>query len=214
MGRILRDRRSNNPSIFYWLDDALYLNITNRCTNNCYFCLRKFKTGIAKFNLKLKDEPTAKRVIEELHDAVSRRFCKEVVFCGFGEPMTRLDLLLEVARWVHKNIKKPVRIDTNGHALVLYPERDVARELKEAGVSRLSVSLNAHNKAVYHDVCQPQFENVFENILEFIKQAGTAGLDVEITAVTIPEVKIFEIGKIAADMKVGFRVRPYLPCFW
>lgn len=78
----------------------------------------------------------------------------------------------------------------------------------------MSVSLNAHNKAVYNKVCRPEFENAFERVLEFIRQVGDAGLEVEITAVTIPEVRISEVEKIASDMEVGFRIRPYLPCIW
>jgi len=208
----LTDRK--RPSIVYWLNKKLYLNITNRCTNRCYFCLSKFKTGISEFNLKLKNEPSPEEIIKELLTFLYRKPWKEIVFCGFGEPTTRLDTLLKVANWISKNASIPVRVDTNGHAFLLYPERDVVAELKEASVSKVSVSLNAYDEATYSEVCHPKFEGAFEKILEFIKRARDGGLDVEVTAVTIPEIKISKVEKIASNMGVKFRVRPYLPCIW
>lgn len=128
--------------------------------------------------------------------------------------MTRLSTVLEVTSWINENALKPVRVDTNGHAFLLYPERDVITELKEVGVSRLSVSLNAHDKATYNEVCKPKFEDAFGKVLEFIECARDAVLDVEATAVTIPEIRISKMEKIASEMKVKFRVRPYSPCIW
>ncbi len=107
---------------------------------------------------------------------------------------------------------RPIRINTNGHALLLYPKREVVDEIKEAGVKRLNVSLNAQNASVYNSVCRPKFENAFEKILEFVEKARDSDLCVEITAVTIPEVKVSEVKKIAENLGVGFRVRLYSPC--
>jgi len=42
------------PSVVYWLGDNLYLNITFRCFNNCYFCFRRHNSGIDGFDLKLR----------------------------------------------------------------------------------------------------------------------------------------------------------------
>ena len=138
--------RKRNPSIIYWLGNSLYLNITNKCSNCCYFCFRKYKNGIQGFNLKLEREPTSEEVISELRKVINRKNWEEVVFCGFGEPLEKLDLVLEVTRWVKKNCRKAVRIDTNGQGYLLNRGRDVVRELKEAGVDKVSVSLNAHDK--------------------------------------------------------------------
>lgn len=106
-----------------------------------------------------------------------------------------------------------VRIDTNGHGCLLNPKRNVIKELKEAGVDRISVSLNAHDKATYIQVCKPQFENAFENVLKFIEKASRE-FDTEITTVTIPEVDIQKVRETAGKMGVKFRIRQYIPCFW
>jgi len=202
-----------NPSVVYWLGNSLYLNITNRCPNNCYFCFRKFKKGIQGFNLKLEKEPSSSDVAKELQKVINRKNWSEVVFCGFGEPLERLNCVLEVTRWIKKHYGKVVRIDTNGQGYLLNEGRKVVKELKEAGVDEISVSLNAHEKATYNQICKPEFENAFEGVLEFIEKARE-NFDTEITAVTIPEVDIRKVREIAKRMGVRFRVRQYIPCFW
>ena len=208
------------PSVVYWLPHdntqsfSLYLNVTNRCPNNCYFCFRKFKNGVRGFNLKLRKEPSANEVVRELQKVIKRKNWSEVVFCGFGEPLERLDCILDVTRWVKKHYGKAVRIDTNGQGYLLNEGREVVKELKNAGVDKVSVSMNAHDKATYNQVCKPEFENAFERILEFVEKAKKENLDTEITAVTIPEAAISTVRELAKRMGVGFRVREYIPCFW
>jgi len=203
------------PSIVYWLENNLYLNITNRCSNNCYFCLRNFLDGVRGFNLKLEKEPTISEIIAELENVINRRNWREIVFCGFGEPLERLDCVLEVSRWIRKHYGKIVtlRVDTNGQALLLNKGRNVVKELKMAGVDKVSVSLNAHDKETYNQVCRPNFENAFESILEFVKKAKEL-LDVEVTVVRIPEIDISKAEQIAKEMGVKFRVREYIQPFW
>lgn len=208
-------RLTRSPSLVYWFGDNLYLNITNRCSNNCYFCIRKFKEGVGGFNLKLSREPSADEVIKELQDIINKRSWREIVFCGFGEPLERLDCLLEISRWIKKHYGKivTIRVDTNGQALLLNKDREVIKELKEAGVNKISVSLNAHDKEAYMQICRPAFTNAFESILEFIEKAKEK-FDIEITAVAIPEADISKIKAIAQKMEVNFRVREYIPCSW
>ncbi|MEM0313714.1 MAG: TatD family nuclease-associated radical SAM protein [Candidatus Bathyarchaeia archaeon] len=206
---------AKTPSIVYWLGDNLYLNITNQCPNRCYFCLRNFKDGVGGFNLKIQREPTVDEVLSKLQNAIDMRRWKEIVFCGFGEPLVRLDCVLEVSRRIRQNYGKiiAIRVNTNGQGYLLNKGRNVVEELKAAGVDRVSVSLNAHDKATYMEVCRPSFENAYENILEFIERAKKV-LDVEVTAVTIPEVDLDKVAEIAAGMGVKFRIRPYIPGFW
>ena len=203
-----------NPSIVYWLGNSLYLNITNKCSNHCYFCFRKFKNGVQEFNLKLEKEPTSEEVIDELRKFKNRKNWSEVVFCGFGEPLERLDLVLEITEWIKKNYWKTVRVDTNGQGNLLNKERNAVREMKHAGIDKVSVSLNAHDKATYNQICKPEFEDAYENVLEFIKKAKDEGLETEATALTIPEVDLAKVKDIAQKIGVKFSVREYIPFFW
>lgn len=201
------------PSIVYWLGNNLYLNITNQCSNNCYYCFRKYKNGIDGFNLKLHREPSLKEVVQQLQRVLNRKNWNEIVFCGFGEPMERLNCILEVTGWIKKHFAKVVRIDTNGQGYLLNPRREVIRELKEAGVDKISVGLNAHNEATYVYVCKPKLKNAFENVLKFIENASEE-FSTELTTITIPEVDIPEVREMARKMGVAFRIREYIPCFW
>ncbi|PVX25237.1 MAG: metallo cofactor biosynthesis protein [Candidatus Bathyarchaeum sp.] len=205
---------NTNPSIVYWLGNSIYLNITNRCSNSCYFCFRKHKNGIQEFNLKLENEPTAEEVITELQKIINRKNWKEVVFCGFGEPLERLDTVLELTRHIKKQHGKTVRVDTNGQGYLLNKGVDVIKELKKAGVDKLSVSLNASNKETYNEICKPENEDAYESVIEFIKRAKKADIETEATAVTVPEVNITKVKELADSLGVKFELREYIPFFW
>ena len=201
--------RKTKPALVYWLGESLYLNITNKCSNNCYFCLRNFVDGIANFKLKLDREPEPKEVIKQLINYINRRHWKEVVFCGFGEPTANFNCLLKVALWIRKHYSMPIRVDTNGHGYLLNPNRKVVEELYEAGVTHVSVSLNAPDKETYNKVCRPFFQNAFNEALHFIEKAKEL-LKVEITAVRIPELNVEEMKRLAESLGVPLRLRKYL----
>ena len=206
--------QKSKPRIVYWMGNNLYLNVTNRCSNDCYFCFRKFKKGIRDFNLKLENEPNVDEVQKELRKVINKQNWNEVVFCGFGEPLERLDLILKVTRWLKKHYLKTIRVDTNGHGYVLNNKREVVRELKDAGLDKISVSLNAADEATYNMVCKPSFENAYENVLEFINKSLEAGLETEATAVTISEVDIQKVKELSERMGVKFSIRQYTSLFW
>ena len=203
------------PRTVYWLDDKLYLNITNKCSNKCIFCLRNFKRGVAGFTLKLSEEPSLEQITLELNEALKRKRWKEVVFCGFGEPTERLDLLLILARCIKRRHDKPVaiRVNTNGQGYMLNSGRDVVEELKVAGVDKVSVSLNAGDEETYNEICKPSFAGSLQAVLGFIEKARTK-LDVEVTAVTTPEVDLHKVEDLAKQLGVKFRLRQHIPCFW
>lgn len=201
------------PSIVYRLGEKLYLNITNRCSNDCYFCFRKYKNGIGEFNLKLNAEPSTPELVEKIAAQLHKKQWREIVFCGFGEPFMRLDTVLEVTKQIKTICTLPVRIDTNGQAYLINNDRNVVEELKEAGVDRMSISLNAENRETYDFVCKPKLENAFESVLKFISEARVH-IDTEITAVTIPEVNISAMEALARNLGVKLRIRHYEPFFW
>jgi cyclic pyranopterin phosphate synthase len=205
----------DKPKTVYWIDNTLYLNITNQCSNCCYFCIRKYKPGVRGFNLKLKEEPTVKEIKTELSEVLHLRNWDELVFCGFGEPTERLDALLEVAKWVRQYYGKPLkmRVDTNGHGYLLNPGRDVAAEMKNAGIEKVSVSLNAETKEKYMEICKPNFPEAYEALLDFICRTKKL-LEVEATAVRLPEVNLAKVQAVANNLGVKFKVREYIQCFY
>ena len=207
--------KNEKPTTVYWLDNTLYLNITNLCSNCCFFCLKNFKRGVGGFDLKLSEEPTIETIICELGKVLSMRNWAEVVFCGLGEPTERLDVLLQVARWIrqHHGRLLSIRVNTNGQGCLLNPGRDVAAELEQAGVDKVSVSLNAADRETYDEICKPTFVCAYEAILDFIERAKPF-LEVEVTAVRMPEVDVANVKVVADGLGVRFRVREYIPCFF
>ena len=205
----------NHPVTVYWLDNTLYLNITNQCSNSCYFCLKRYRQGVGGFNLKLTQEPTLKQITEQLSEVLHMRNWDGLVFCGFGEPTTRLDILLQVARWVRQHYGRPltIRLDTNGHGYVLNAGRDVAGELKAAGMDKVSVSLNAGDAQTYREICKPTFLGAYDAVLDFIRRTKVV-LEVEVTAVRLPEVDLAKVQAVADNLGVVFKVREYIPCFY
>jgi TatD DNase family protein len=190
--------------ITYPIRNSLYLNITNRCTAACTFCVRYHTDFVKGHNLRLGEEPAAEDVIREIGDPT--RYA-EVVFCGYGEPLLRLDAVKAIAAEVKRRGGK-VRIDTNGHANLIH-KRNVLPEL--AGlVDAVSVSLNAQNAEVYEKLTQPKFgAPTYDAVKEFIREAKKYVPDVTATVVSAPGVEVEACRRIAEELGAKFRVREY-----
>ena len=189
--------------IAYRIRDSLYLNITNRCTNTCSFCV-KFRSDFVKgHKLRLLREPDPEEIKRAIGDP---SVYGEIVFCGYGEPLLRLDTLKDVARWVKTNNGK-VRINTNGHANLIH-KRDILPELKGL-VDSISISLDAQDEETYNRLCKPAFENAYAEVLRFIKRAAEIIPHVQVTVVELPGVDVRKCRQIASELGAQFRVRKY-----
>jgi GTP 3',8-cyclase len=186
--------------------DALYLNITNRCSNACTFCLRAWCDGLYGETLRLQREPEADEVTQAIELAFADECADEVVFCGFGEPTMRLDVVLAVTEWLRLR-RIPARLDTNGHGELLNPDVDVPAALAAAGLRAVSVSLNAADPITYDTVCRPTFSKAYRAVLRFAEQCQMHDIDTTLTAVTHPEVDLDDVQVIAQALGVGFRAR-------
>jgi TatD DNase family protein len=162
----------------------------------------------------LEREPTEKEIIKQLQEVIKKRKWKEIVFCGFGEPLERLDIVLKISKWIEKHHSIPIRINTNGQGYLINKNRKLIQELIKSGVDRVNVSLNAHNEITYNQICNPKFKETYEHIIKFIKKARGMGLKIEVTAVTIPEIEITKINELAKKMGVKFYSREYIRFFW
>lgn len=190
--------------IAYVIRNSLYLNITNRCTNQCTFCAKFRDFTVKGHQLCLEKEPSADEVIAAIGDPQAY---EEVVFCGYGEPLVRLDLVKEVAAWL-KQHDVTVRVNTDGQVNLVHG-RNILPEL--AGlVDSVSVSLNAPNAAQYQEICQSAYgEAGYAAIKQFLKEAGQWIPSVTATAVTLPGVDIAACRAVARELGVAFRERTY-----
>jgi TatD family-associated radical SAM protein len=123
-------------TLVYELYGKIYINLTNRCTNECIFCLRQDKDDVCGQTLWLDNEDfTAQDVIEQLNNIICKDdknlSLKEIIFCGYGEPMLKFSILKEVSKYIkhnYQNIK--VRVNTNGHANYVYKKNKLRRDIK------------------------------------------------------------------------------------
>ncbi len=199
---------SAKGAVVYRYKHSLYLNITNECTNDCVFCVRKFTRGLGGCVLWLQSEASADEILRELSKELDDVTYEEIVFCGYGEPLIRLDTILKVTGAIKKRYPDlKVRVNTNGQAKLLYPNRNVAKELKDAGVDSISISMNAENPKKYFEMCRPKFGRAtYEKIIEFIKECKEHIPEVRVSVVE-GYANIVECERVANELGVGFKVR-------
>ncbi|MFZ2949320.1 MAG: TatD family nuclease-associated radical SAM protein [Desulfuromonadaceae bacterium] len=188
----------------YKIRNSLYLNITNRCSNRCTFCPKFDDLTLKGHNLALEREPTPQEIIEAAGEPEG---IDEIVFCGFGESLIRLDVVLEVARELKLRGYR-IRINTDGQANLVHG-RNILPEL--AGlVDCISVSLNAPDSATYQKLCLTPFGNDgFKGICDFIREAVNHIPVVIASAVTVPGVDIEACRGLALSLGAEFRVREH-----
>jgi TatD DNase family protein len=190
-----------SAEIVYQIRDSLYLNITNRCTNACSFCV-KFRSDFVKgHRLRLDHEPSEEEIIRAVGDPARYR---DVVFCGYGEPLQRLDAVKSVSRWIREHNGR-VRVNTNGHANMIH-KRDILPELQGL-VDSISVSLDAQDETTYNRLCRPIYENAFHEVLRFIREAKEYIPEVQATVVEMEGVDIEKCKELAAGLGVKLRIR-------
>jgi len=170
--------------------------------------------SVSGVNLNIENENIKpEEIIEEIKSANLDK-CSEIVFCGFGEPLIKLDLVKEVAEFIKKNYPdKSVRINTNGHGNLIW-KRNIVPELVGL-IDSVSVSLNAENPELYAEISQSKFESVeaFDAIKDFVSKCVKNNIKTTVSIVkgfenyTPDEAKCREIAeKLGAD----FRIREWL----
>ena len=205
--------------LVYTLDGKIYINLTNRCTNDCIFCLRNDKDDVKGQELWLDDEnSTANDVIEQYEKIYNEPLTRhaspftETVFCGYGEPMLKFGVLKEVAEYIKKTYPETkIRVNTNGHANFVY-KRNVVPELKRL-IDEFSVSLNGSTKDEYNELSQPKFDEAYEEVKKFIKACSDAGIYVTASVVEGYKGRHLDLQtceKIATDLGAKFRVREWI----
>ena len=197
-------------TITYEVEGALYINVTNRCTNNCEFCIRKNGDGAyGSDSLWLEREPTEDEILESvfLRDLSTYR---EIVFCGYGEPSIRLDVIRSVAVTIKEMCSLPVRIHTNGHSS-LYHGYDTAPAYKDA-FDCVSISLNTPSPERYDEICHPVKAGSFEAMLDFAREVKNYVPSVLLSVVKdfLTADELAECHRIADDLGVTLKVRDYI----
>lgn len=196
-------------TITYELENSLYINITNRCTNCCDFCVRNNLDGICDdINLWLEREPSIVEIMEDIQKRDISNY-REFVFCGYGEPMVRTFDIIEVCKKLKNSYSIPIRINTNGHANLICG-KDVTPLLKGL-VDAVSISLNAKNAQMYEEICRPEFgEQAFDALLDFATKCKKVVPSVALSVVDVMSKEDIEACRAIAQLiGVDFKIRHF-----
>jgi TatD DNase family protein len=196
----------NMPGLTYTykIKDSLYINVTNRCNADCVFCKRKDDATVKGYNLKMSksQEPNAEVYIKEIGDPT---VYDEIVFCGFGEPTIRWNVVKEVAKYVKSKSGK-TRLDTDGHGNIIN-KRDITPEFKDL-IDTVSISLNSTDKEQYAKLMRVD-PGLHQEMIDFARKAKQYS-KVIMTVVDYTSVDVEQARKFVEEkVGVNFRERPY-----
>ena len=194
----------------YALDGNLYINLTNKCSNGCDFCVRNERDSYYGHYLWLRHgEPTAEKVIAALNATKDLTQYKEVVFCGFGEPTYRVAEMVAVCDYLHEK-GLSTRLNTNGQGNLIN-KRDIIPDLK-GKIDLVNVSLNAASAEKYQKICRSQYgENGFGAMVEFAKECKRQGVNVRFSIVDcIGKEEVDACKALADSVRVPLYVRDYI----
>ncbi len=206
------DKKEENrkDTYLYILDGNLYVNLTNKCSNACDFCVRNERTSYYGNYLWLKNgDPTAEKVMAAANGFGDLSRFKEVVFCGFGEPTYRVAEMVALCDYFHEKGVK-TRLNTNGQGNLIN-KRDIVPDLK-GKIDFVNISLNASCYEKYQPICRSQFKEAgFAGLLEFAKSCKRAGVACRFSIVDcIGEEEVEACKRLAQSVNVPLYVRNYI----
>lgn len=206
------DKKEDNrkDTYAYVLDGNLYINLTNKCSNGCDFCVRNERSSYYGNYLWLRNgDPTAEKVIAAVKGFGDLTQFKEVVFCGFGEPTYKVAEMTALCDYFHEKGLK-TRLNTNGQGNLIN-KRDIVPELK-GKIDFVNISLNASCAEKYQPICRSQFgESGFSGLIEFAKLCRRGGIACRFSIVDcIGEDEIEACKRLAESVKIPLYVRKYI----
>lgn len=198
-------------TIFYGFDGRTYANITNKCPCDCVFCIRKGGDSIVGNDpLWLEHEPTLDE-IKQAFDKLDAGSIKEVVFCGYGEPMERAAVLVDTAKYIKIKGNISIRVNTNGLVRLIDPSFDIST--LKGTVDSVSISLNAPDSKSYCEITRPNFgEKAFDEMLKFAQDVKSLGIKTGFTVVDMGGMAemIEKCRALSQSMGIPLRVRQYV----
>ena len=209
----------------YWLRGNMYLSVTNQCNSTSAIDLRgpsfvmPSHSNFSKLDEDITLPVTAELLAQAVEDAfnneqivVSSMDAAQITFAGFGEPLLFPKLLCDAAVLIKENRHGvPLRIKTNG---LIDPAvgLQVSTQLKESGFDKISIALISDNPKQYASIMQPTGNRTFSDVCCFVESCVEVGLEVQCTAVKMPEVNIKAVRALALSLgAIEFASAPYFP---
>lgn len=181
----------------------LRVSITDRCNYKCVYC-RTGQHGAQYAELSAQDYLRLIGIFLSLG-------IEKVRLTG-GEPLLRRDLPQIVtairAMQTRAGHAPEVAVTTNGHLM-----EDLAEPLKKAGLSRVTISMDAVNPAIFERITR--IAGSFETVVRGIEAAQRAGLDpVKINCVLLRgfnDDQVESFAEFARERRVVVRFIEFMP---
>ena len=203
---------NEKPTLAYYYKDGLYLNITNRCPTACSFCIkRSWQWRYRGWNLKLNGEPPVAAILSAAMKAAAAKPIKELVFCGYGEPTYRLDVIRAVGADMAREFPGlRRRLNTVGLGNAIW-KRSIVPDLKDR-IEAVSISLNAASPEEWRRIQRPApaYRNCFQDVVSFVRECVAAGLETRVTTVAGIGPNPEAVRALAQSMGAEYFLRPSL----
>ncbi|WP_309109039.1 GTP 3',8-cyclase MoaA [Arthrobacter sp.] len=174
----------------------LRLSLTDKCNLRCTYCMpAQGLEWLSKQALMTADE-----IVRVVGISVTKLAIRELRLTG-GEPLVRPDLVDIVRALRRQHPDLPISMTTNGVGL-----DKKAQALKDAGLTRINVSLDSLHEETFELLTRRPFLN---KVLAGVEAARTAGLGpVKINAVLMRGINDAEAsGLLAWALKHGYELR-------
>ena len=180
----------------------LRVSLTDRCNFRCFYCLPHGEPPVAP-----KEQMLSYEEIEALAEIFVSLGIEKIRLTG-GEPMMRRDIETIIRKL---SVLKPrlhdLALTTNGYFL---PDR--ARDLKDAGLDRVTISLDSLKRDTFR---QMTGVDVLDRVLEGIRAAKSAGLTpIKINAVIVRghnEDEVADFAAFAREHDISMRFIEFMP---
>src|SRR6059058_547540 len=181
----------------------LRVSLTDRCNFRCFYCLPHGEPPIAP-----KEQMLSYEEIEYVCDIFVELGIEKIRLTG-GEPMMRQDIeviIRKLAAFKPRGLRD-LALTTNGYFL---PDR--AQGLKDAGLDRITISLDSLKRDVFK---QMTGVDVLDRVLSGIEAAKRAGLQpIKINAVIVRghnEDEIADFAAFAREHDIKMRFIEFMP---
>lgn len=181
----------------------LRVSLTDRCNFRCFYCLPHGEPPIAP-----KEQMLSYEEIEYVCEILVELGIEKIRLTG-GEPMMRQDIEIMIAKLAKLKSSglRDLALTTNGYFL---PDR--AQGLKDAGLDRITISLDSLKRDVFR---QMTGVDVLDRVLQGLAAARTAGLQpIKINAVIVRghnEDEVADFAAFAREHDVGVRFIEFMP---
>jgi len=212
----LRDNVELQNNIIYYKrgDTEMSINVTNKCPNNCCFCIRDRKVGWSDSNLYLDKEPSLKEIKKELLNALEiNPKIKKIKICGYGEPLLRVSLLPNIISLIKK--KRPeilIQLATSGWPIYNTKKGETYfKKSVEKGLDIVYLGLHAINFKDYKKIVNPNISSkkAFDQTIKFIKMAVALNLKVTCAFVDLNNLSIEDIKKFTKKLNCKYEIRSF-----